>query len=311
MFNWPGFPTSGAGEHELADFAEIVCWQQASASMNEFSRILSRPEDNDFSSEGVPEEEEINERAREAFSELEHRHEACLGDYPFEIGANGETLHISQGSSNHKYSVYRYLLLATRLNMSQNRTHAGIDGTLLFEKLAAEVAREYFGDRAKSYVFGTSVSGMNFSQKVEDLCDRLGEGGGFRSYGGSTRARDGKLDIVVWKPFTDGMPSKLIGFGQCKTGTSYRDSLTQLQPDVFYGRWMHYPIVVTPVRMFFISEALTWSTDRRVEVSQEAGLVFDRCRIIDFCNNVTQELIEAIESWTAAAASATGLPTNW
>ena len=196
--------------------------------------------------------------------------------------------------------------------MTTNRTHAGLDGTLLFESLAAEVAREYFGERAQSLVFGTSATNGSFPQRVDDLCSRLGEGGGFRSDGERrTSARDGKLDIVAWKPFTDGLPGKLIGFGQCKTGTNYGDSLAQLQPSAFCGKWMRDSIVASPIRMFFISESLDSSEALRYEISHDAGVVFDRCRIVEFCETVSPELIKKVERWTLAAAKATDLPTSW
>ena len=50
-----------------------------------------------------------------------------------------------------------------------------------------------------------------------------------------SHVKDDKLDIVVWKSFADKNVSKLIGFGQCKTGMTWRNdnSLTQLSPSAF------------------------------------------------------------------------------
>ncbi len=101
---------------------------------------------------------------------------------------------------------------------------------------------------------------------------------------------------------------KLIGFGQCKTGTSYKDYLTVLQPDRFIQKWMREPLVVPPVRMFFISEALAVTPHGRFEDSIDAGLLFDRCRIVDFCDGVGEEVMTTLRQWTAAAAVANGLP---
>ena len=65
----------------------------------------------------------------EAYHEIERRKEACRDGYPFVIGEHGYTLHASQKAGNHKHIIYKYLLLATRLNMNTNRKHANIDGT--------------------------------------------------------------------------------------------------------------------------------------------------------------------------------------
>ena len=51
--------------------------------------------------------------------------------------------------------------------MKRNRVHGGVDGTLLFERLCANVAKNYFGGNGQSFVFGTAKPG-NFETKVRD-----------------------------------------------------------------------------------------------------------------------------------------------
>lgn len=305
MFKWPREPSARAPGHELADFAELVAWQRNSMSMTALSRFLGRLDENDYS-DGVPEEEETDHLAEDAYREIEQRKEGCGNGYPFEITKEGYTLRTSQKMENHKHTIYRYLLLATRLNMKDNRRHAGIDGALLFEELAAEVAREYLGARAESFVFGTAAESIDFQGKVDDLCRRIKEGDGFVNRDEARpNERDGKLDVVVWKHFTDGLPGKLIAFGQCKTGTSYKDELTQLQPDAFCRKWLRSSPVLPPVRLFFVSEALLRSRWRSASI--DAGLLFDRCRIVDFCNDVSADVFQKVRTWTEAAARATAI----
>ena len=58
--------------------------------------------------------------------------------------------------------------------------------------------------------------------------------------------------------------------------------------------------------MFFAAEALSrqnWYND-----VSDAGLLFDRCRIVDFCDSVTEEVLAKVRAWTEAAAIATTLP---
>ena len=305
MFKWPGTPSARPPEHELADYAELVCWEQGSTSMNALSADLGRLDENDYSG-GVPEEEKIPQVVGEAYHEIERRKEACRDGYPFVIGEHGYTLHASQKAGNHKHIIYKYLLLATRLNMSNNREHASIDGTLLLEELASEAARDYLGARAESIVFGTAA-GSDFQGKINDLCKRINDGDQFYNRNGcSTNKQDGKLDVVAWKHFADRLPGKLIVFGQCKTGTNYRDELTQLQPDVFCRNWLFSPPALTPVRMFFVAEAISrldWGS-----VSSEAGLLFDRCRIVDFCDGISEDVLEKVKVWTEAAAEENELP---
>ena len=307
MFKWPGLPSDRAPEHELADFAELVCWQQGRTSATELSKLLGRLAENNYSA-GVPVDDEADRHTEAAYQEIERRQEACGGGYPFEVGGVGHSLRIISGYEKSAHVIYKYLLLSTRLNMTRSRCHAGIDGTLLLENLSARVAEQHFGEPAESLVFGTAVCG-GFREKVDHLCRRLGEGGGFTDDSwGNSNAKDGKLDVVVWKPFTDDLPGKLIGFGQCKTGTNYRDSLTILRPDTFAKKWMRRAPVVDPVRMFFISESLPLTWEARRNVSIDAGLLFDRCRIVDYCDGVDAGTMARVGQWTAAAAIANELP---
>ena len=104
------------------------------------------------------------------------------------------------------------------------------------------------------------------------------------------------FDVVAWKPFADRREAKLIVFGQCKTGTNWRPQVSQLQPDAFCSKWFQSQPVLNPVRMFFVSEALS-SVDWRNE-SVDAGLLFDRCRIVDYCDDMSGELLQKLEKWT-------------
>ena len=306
MFRWPGVPSPRADTHELGDFVELLSWRQGSVSATTVIQDLGRLAENEYS-EGVPEEEEIPIEVEDAFREIERRIEASNGGYPFEFNANGTVLYPIRGSDEARNVVYKYMLLSTRLDMNKSRIHAGLDGTELLERLAAVVARQYLGGRAESMIFGTSEDSSDFPAKIDILCQMLEEGGGFVERGaGARRMKDDKLDVVAWTPFADRREGKLIAFGQCKTGTNWKSQVTQIQPDNFCSKWFRDQPTLIPVRMFFISEALS-SVDWRNE-SVDAGLLFDRCRIVDFCSGLDSDLLLSLRHWTTAAAIATGLP---
>ena len=305
MFKWPGGPSPRAPEHELADYAELVCWEQGNTSATALVRDLDRLSENEYS-DGVLEEEETPKYVEDAYLEIERRMRACSGGYPFVLGKSGDTLHTNSSIDNSRSSIYKYLLLATRLNMNHNKCHASLDGTRLLEELAAETSQEYFGHRAESLVFGAIAGAPSFQARVNALCCKIGEGDGYIDRANTkSNVKDGKLDVVVWKHFSDELAGKLVAFGQCKTGTNYKETLIHLQPDTFCKKWIQSPLVTTPVRMFFLAEALPQG--RWYDYASDAGVLFDRCRIVDFSNKVSKDTQQKVENWTAAAAKATGL----
>ena len=307
MWKWPDVPAPQSPVAELADFAELKCWQEDTASLLALSSDLGKLDENEYA-HGVPEEEPNEVSIGAALEEVERRKEACRTGYPFVVGDEGNSLSPDPQAGSKESTIYKYMLLATRLNMKTCRRQAGIDGADLFEDLAAEAAQAYFGDRAEKYVFGTHQNPLSFRCRVEELCRLLGEGDGFReSDAPSGQVKDDKLDIVVWKHFADRLPGKVIAFGQCKTGTSFHDDLAQMRPDQFCGQWMQSTPAVEPLRLFLVAEA--WPPHLLEQASRKAGVLFDRCRIVDFSSDISDEVMSRIEQWTAAAACAQGLPS--
>ena len=319
MFKWPkklpARPTDEeqgdynellAWKLDIADFSELISWQNGMASDRHVSNQLAKLEENDHA-DGVPEIDELHERVQEAFTLVEDRLEAYGLGYPFELDRTGSSLQWRQGSSNTRQTVYKYLLLATRLDMNVNKKHAGIDGTELFEQLCAEVAGQYFGDGSEILVFGTSSNIRSFPDRVNTLCEQIGEGNFYQNNsGGNPQAKDDGLDVVVWNPFNDARRGKLIGFGQCKTGTHYEEQFTRLRPSTFCQNWFNVMPAVPPVRMYFIADALP--EERWNQKTSYAGILFDRSRVVELCENISSRTLADMSAWTRAAAIANRLP---
>lgn len=305
MFKLGSAPSPQASINELADFFEIEAWTNGSTSLRDIQSSTAKLDDALNNSGCEDDDTATSDRLDDIAAEIDRRSSACgPGRYPFKFNATGSVLHHVAPADEQCGHVYRYLLLATRLNMSNDRKHDGIDGALLFEELAAEVIRNYFGGRAETHVFGTSTSGQ-FGKKVTRVCGLLGEGGGFFHMSKSKlTANDGKLDTVTWVPFSDQRAGKLVVFNQCKTGTSWRDTVSQLWPKSFIKKWMQEPIAVDPVRAFTVAECVT---DRWFDTVADAGIVFDRCRVVDFCETLETSLVTRIKKWSDAASAANGV----
>ena len=275
---------------------------------------LDRREDED--------EERFERPVSEAFRELAERIEhlgPAASLYPFEL--LGDEVRV-RSSPRHRDQdwLYLFLLFATALNMRDQRKHAGLDGAEVFEKLSAEVALRYFGgpqdSRVRGMVFGTArirwpddedadADVGSFRAAVNDLCDHLGEGRFFRPKNNKqVRARDDKLDVVVWREFSDKRAGKLIAFGQCKTGTHWGAELPRLNPRSFCDRWFDTPPAVQPVKLFFLSDRVSGDLTHD---AYEAGVLFDRCRILDYAHELPQALLRDCARWTKAALRSSGI----
>lgn len=302
MFKLPVLPSSRAGIHELADFAEFLAWQNNYVSEREILAFLSRTSDNEYN-EGVDDEDDVNANIlSDVMGEIHRRRNACPQGYPFKLDLKGTVLRHEASDDSERADVYRYLLLSTRLNMKDDKIQGNIDGTDLLEEISAAVLCCYLGfNRAKSMVFGTAVGGK-FQSKINKLCCALGEGGRFDALDpGAVNANDDRLDAVAWIPFSDKRAGKLIIFCQCKTGSNWKEHTTQLQPDAFIKRWMKDRVfLVMPIRAFCVSEA-TNPTAWRGMVSY-AGLFFDRLRLVDFLERIEPNLLQRIRTWNNAAA---------
>ena len=295
----PNLPGSKSHKEEKADFWEVqaVCNPGMYISQTQISRIISTELD-EIHHEGIEsEDDEVEENLDDVFLELQRRTESSANKYPFDF--QRYSMKINENPSFLK-EIYLFLLLCTRFNMNTQKTHNEIDATLLFEKLCAHVARNFLGASANSFVFGTANPG-NFEDKVNDLINKVGEGRAFQNPNNNTPTKqDDSLDVVVWKEFADKRIGKLIGFGQCKTGTSWRDEIHRLNPGDFCKKWFNQHPVYDPLRMVFICDTL--NEDFNFYDVQVGFLFFNRFRILEYVSeNLEDEIKQDITTWLGGA----------
>ncbi|MDA1313926.1 MAG: hypothetical protein O2968_11365 [Acidobacteria bacterium] len=190
--------------------------------------------------------------------------------------------------------------------MDAQRKLEGLDPTVIFERLCADILLNFWGGPSElsgAMVFGTARErashNSKFESNIEHLCSSLREGRGWKTGARKPGAGDGKLDIVVWRVFSDGRSGGLVGFGQCKTGVHWKTHLTRLRPRGFCQKYFQKPLAIDPIGVYMVPH--------RVEGSEwddhtgEAGLLLDRCRLVQYGYNISKDVFGDCKIWLAAA----------
>lgn len=282
---------------ELADFWEIECLRRVDHSVSILDIVQTKGIADDIQ-EGEAEghDLELEEEQINVVDEIRRRIETSNNKYPFQLNDDNWILSLNIDIEEDFLWIYLYLLLATRNNMLHNKTVHGIDGTEVFEKLSRDTLISYLGSNAKGICFGTAIGG-NFYAKLENLVKEMKEGV-LHSVNNdiSYNPQDDTLDVAAWIPFFDNMPSKLICFGQCKTGTHWHGTLKQLSVSDFLKKWFSKHTAVDPIETFMTADILPEEDYYNRSVN---NLFFDRCRVVSFTSpNEDNDWFQDLKTWT-------------
>ncbi len=295
----------------LADWVEIraLLESDGKASQEDLARALQRAHSID--------ETAARTLAGDVFKELADRRRSCIQmtgkggelNYPFGLNKPGNllTFQIKPSSRSRAGILYVFLLVATRADMdSSRRKLAGLDPTQVFERLCADILLNFWGGRTEysdSLIFGTarkkSAHADKFQANIENLCKMLRHGGGLKTGATPPGGGDGKLNVVAWRVFPDARSGALIGFAQCKTGIHWRDHLTKLNPAAFCGTYLERRVIIDPMRVYMVPHRIDgaeWD-----ECTFNGGLLFDRCRLVQYGYEISADVFKDCRTWLNAA----------
>jgi len=294
----------------LADWVEVKALlnSDGSASLEDLVRALCR----DYSLSDTY----ARTLAGDAFKELVDRSDSCVPlahtgrpwEYPFTLNASCNLLCVRGKVTARAQAgmLYKFLLVASRADMDSRRKLNGIDPTTVFEQLCSEILLNFWGgemDCSGSLIFGTARDKANgtatFKANIEHLCTTLREGRGMKHDANPPGAGDGKLDIVVWRVFSDGRAGGLVGFGQCKTGIHWDTHLTKLDPRRFCEKYLQEPLIIDPIRIYMVPHRVDsryWN-----DTSRDGGLLMDRCRLVQYGHTVSKTVFGNCREWLIAA----------
>jgi hypothetical protein len=294
----------------LADWVEIKALLESdgNASQEDLARAVQRAYSVD--------ETDARTLAGDVFKELADRQNACTPipgkdrtwEYPFELNATGSLLSFRGKFTSRSRAgmLYTFLLVASRADMDAQRKLENLDPAVIFERLCADILLNFWGGRSDfsdSLVFGTArkkaTHNHRFHSNIENLCEMLKEGRGMKTGCRTPGAGDGKLDIVVWRVFSDGRAGGLVGFGQCKTGIHWKTHLTKLQPRHFCYKYFQEPLIIDPIRVYMVPhrvDGAEWNSH-----TSEGGLLLDRCRLVQYGYDISKDVFGNCRTWLNAA----------
>ena len=270
-------PINATDTLKLADWLEIYALlsPDGGSSRGDLEQVLKTSSALE-SDRATTTDEAIGEKCLEVFLELEYRAKSAGAAYPFKITGG----RVDLKSSMDEFSGYVFCLCLSYYRwIPKGRRKADSNPWLLFEELCCIAAAEFIGGDVVR--FGTSRGNSNraksaFKRIVNDMCVKIGEGGGFREQPTLDR-KDDKIDLVAWREFEDKRPSKLIMFGQCAGGENWASKVDELQPDIFWSQWVIEGKISALMRSFYIPHRIDES--KWVYYSRRTNLLFDRCRV--------------------------------
>jgi hypothetical protein len=165
----------------------------------------------------------------------------------------------------------------------------------LFERLIAiSIAKYLCGE---SYVFGWPVLDnipANIESRIREVCSKTKE-----KFAEAPQAKykDRGVDVISWKPFhenPENRSNQLVVLSQCAVGGNWRSKTGELPLDAWkqYIHWANQPI-----RAFAVPAVI--HDDLWHDISTEAGLLFDRIRIINYVPQPFPDtpLLNEIRDW--------------
>lgn len=275
----------------LADWLETlaVVSPDRNSSFGDLERPLRRSsalEDSDDQRA----QEAIAEKWLQILGEFRDRERSAGDAYPFAI--EGVTLKLKGHAPD--FAAYLFCLSLSTLvpNMSKKKQ---VYPRRLFEDLACSASEQYLGGESLRFAHPRTNLPKEFHRAVSVLCTRIGEGDQYRDQP-SLSGKDRTLDVVAWKPFQDGLPGKLVLFGQCASGFDWNAKLGALRPKDFCDQWMLDPPPSHLLRAFFLPHTLP--RERWKWTSRQGGIIFDRCRIAHWAHRARQTLLfDSLRLW--------------
>lgn len=226
--------------------------------------------------------EEINASAGQvglAFSVLNARHRILGSDYPFD--PMDIAVRVKANAMSLPYSLFLLLTPKSPSRLLLNRGPSP-NSVALFENAVSLAMKKLLGPDSQSVRFGwPSSEGQpaEFNLAIAWLAEKMGLQPG--SFFRPPRRNDAGVDVVAWRPFSDGK----IGFPICLTQCTIQDNFIQKSADIDVRMWSPWlGLEVDPSTALAVPGTVSKIVDWNEMTVR--GMVLDRIRLSSLLSGV-------------------------
>ena len=164
--------------------------------------------------------------------------------------------------------------------------------TKLFERLTSEAVKRYLSGEANVFGWPTEEGTQaSIKTRIIEVSNRLNEK---FAESPAEKYKDRGLDVIGWKPFGEKRSSQIVVLLQCAAGINWRKKTMDL-PMRAWEQYIHW--ACNPIKAFAVPCII--SSREWHDVSKEAGILFDRIRILNLLQEgeIDEDLGNELEVW--------------
>lgn len=267
------------------------------------------------------------ECADEVLAEIEHRGQTLEADYPFdfELARQQWRLSIAEPVQDARVraarTCYLFCLLASALRdkrISGNTVAVQQPMANHFQAIATDAAAGVLNGQAISFGF-PRPSGLGFRAALVEAGRQMRLGTPLETppLHSNGQEKDAGIDVIAWRDFRDGRPSKLVLLGQVASGHNWRGKSVKNDTYRFFDWFSQRPAehyissLFIPFPLHHECQAQSGAAfedvavDYAYHLERGFGIIVDRLRIVetaasrlaDAHDGTRDSTLSALESW--------------
>jgi hypothetical protein len=263
----------------LADWLELL----ALSSAKRESSILSLGDVADITQDTEAEDIGDFDATVEAIisrvtTEIEDRVRQLRTAYPFEINTAGTVLTLRE-NINTGAAVYLFCLLISHVSNSSlldnfDLTNEAQTGRDIFQICATLSAAGYCEGPAVSFGWPRRDR-SGFAAKLAETYASFGDGTprAIPQPAAPERIKDGGIDVIAWRPTTDGLPGTFYLLGQVASGHLWRTKTVLKDIGFFHWAWFEVEPVSLPTGAMFVPFCITDTGESATDFADQAFVI--------------------------------------